>query len=451
MAIACFRLLRGGYRPGGNREMNMSTALDFMLAARRSEMHALHTLELTCELVSAASRLVHALQRERGFSNIYLGSLDQRFLAPLDGLSGESRAMQEQVRGCFDRMDLDGGCGADKARLFNRIAYMLHCLEGLDDLRDRVRRQVLSPLEATQSFTRPIGGLLSMVFEAADTAVDPDITRSLVALFNFMQGKELAGQERATGVAGFAAGEFDAVQLERMAYLGEAQQRCFESFREYASADLLDAWTRLCSDELVSEIGRLRQVAARSTAGVRIGGALGELWFELTTRRIDVMKQLEDMMTARLQQSCQDKTAQARADLDNHRALLGRLAGMDADKAPPATRLFNVQASDMDALPPDNLGCQLNRSVLDVLHDQTQRLQELSVQLEEARRSLSERKLVDRAKRLLMLQHGLGEEEAYRMLQTAAMERSQRLPDVAQTLLNYADLLAGKEARPRSG
>ena len=72
----------------------MSTALDFMLAARRSEMHALHTLELTCELVSAASRLVHALQRERGFSNIYLGSLDQLFLAPLDGLSAESRAMQ---------------------------------------------------------------------------------------------------------------------------------------------------------------------------------------------------------------------------------------------------------------------------------------------------------------------------------------------------------------------
>ncbi|MGH1451447.1 MAG: nitrate- and nitrite sensing domain-containing protein, partial [Pseudomonadaceae bacterium] len=117
-------------------------------------MHALHTLELTCELVSAASRLVHALQRERGFSNIYLGSLDQRFLAPLDGLSAESRTMQEQVSVCFDRMDLDSGCGADKARLFNRIAYMLHCLEGLDELRGRVRRQVLSPLEATQSFTR---------------------------------------------------------------------------------------------------------------------------------------------------------------------------------------------------------------------------------------------------------------------------------------------------------
>ncbi|WP_373186881.1 nitrate- and nitrite sensing domain-containing protein [Halopseudomonas sp.] len=427
----------------------MSRALDFILAARRSEMHGLQALELTCQLVSGVSRLVHALQRERGFSNIYLGSLDQRFLTPLTGLSDDSRHLEKQVSACFDRMDLESGCGADKARLFNRIAYVLHCLEGLPDLRERVRTQALSPLEATQAFTRPIGGLLTVVFEAADTAVDPDITRSLVALFNFMQGKELAGQERATGVAGFAVGRFDSAELERMTYFCEAQQRCFESFSEYASPDLLKAWSALSTDELVREIVRLRQVAVRSAGATQIGGALGELWFELTSRRIDVMKQLEDMMTGQLQQLCREKTAQARADLANHRSMLGRLAGMDADTQAPATRLFNVQASDMDAAPPNNMSCQLNRSVLDVLHDQTLRLQELSVQLDDARRSLNERKLVDRAKRLLMLQHGLGEEEAYRMLQTAAMERSQRLADVAQNLLNYADLLAGKTSRIR--
>ncbi|WP_339843623.1 nitrate- and nitrite sensing domain-containing protein [uncultured Halopseudomonas sp.] len=427
----------------------MSTALDFTLAARRSEMHGLRALELTCELVAGVSLLVHALQRERGFSNIFLGSHEQRYRSGLDQLTADSVAMEQLMNDCFGRMDLDSSCGADKARLFNRIAYVLHCMEGFPELRRRIRAQELTPLESTQAFTRPIGGLLSVVFEAADTAVDPDITRNLVALFNFMQGKELAGQERATGVAGFSAGQFDTEQLERMNYLGEAQKRCFESFREYAAPELLKAWNSLCTDELVSEIGRLRQVASRSSGGAKIGGALGDLWFDLTSRRIDVMKQLEDLMTDQLQDLCREKTLQAQADLDNHRAMLGRLAGMATDTQPPATRLFNVQASDMDSLPPDSIGCQLNRSVLDVLHEQTLRLQELSVQLDEARRSLNERKLVDRAKRLLMLQHGLGEEEAYRMLQKAAMERSQRLPDVAQTLLNYADLLAGKTAKAR--
>ena len=90
------------------------------------------------------------------------------------------------------------------------------------------------------------------------------------------------------------------------------------------------------------------------------------------------------------------------------------------------------------------MGEQMSRSVIDLLHAQNQRLQALGVELDEARRSLNERKLIDRAKGLLMKQHGLQEEEAYRMLQNAAMERSQRLADVAQHLLNYADLLQGK-------
>lgn len=35
--------------------------------------------------------------------------------------------------------------------------------------------------------------------EAADVAADPAVSRLLVALFNLMQGKEFAGQERADG------------------------------------------------------------------------------------------------------------------------------------------------------------------------------------------------------------------------------------------------------------
>ena len=52
----------------------------------------------------------------------------------------------------------------------------------------------------------------------------------MVALFNFMQGKEYAGQERAWGAIGFAAGEFEPQQLERLAGLLDSQHHCFEIF-----------------------------------------------------------------------------------------------------------------------------------------------------------------------------------------------------------------------------
>lgn len=156
------------------------------------------------------------------------------------------------------------------------------------------------------------------------------------------------------------------------------------------------------------------------------------------------MKDIEDRMTDRLRTLCHARVSQARADLENHRALSRRLGSMSEEADASAPRLFNVQATELDCAPADNLGNQLNRSVLDALHGQTLRLQALSEELEEARRSLSERKLIERAKAALMAQHGLKDDEAYRMLQNAAMERCQRLADVAQTVLNYTGLLQSK-------
>jgi hypothetical protein len=425
----------------------MSDALDFMLAARRSEMQGLQALELTCELVSGVSHLVHSLQRERGFSNMLLSSRDERFREGLDGITADSQATEASVKASFDRLDINSGCGAEKARLFNRIAFVLHSLEGLDALRQKVRRQELTTLEATQVFSRLIGGLLAVVFEAADTAVDPQVTRNLVALFNFMQGKELAGLERATGVAGFATGYFDTAGLEKMRYLEDAQRRCFEIFAEFSEAAAVNAWKTQCSEELSSEIARLRQVAARTSTDSRVQAPLGEVWFDLASRRIDGMKQIEDRLTQQLRALCHDKISQARADLDNHRELLRRLASLDQETEQPATRLFNVQATQLDSAQAE-MGSQVSRSLLDVLHAQTLRMQTLSDELEAARRSLSERKLIERAKAALMALHGLKDDEAYRLLQKTAMERCQRLADVAQTVLTYSGLLQNKPGSP---
>lgn len=48
----------------------MPATLRFMLASRRSELLGLEDLARTCELVTRISQLVHALQKERGYSNI---------------------------------------------------------------------------------------------------------------------------------------------------------------------------------------------------------------------------------------------------------------------------------------------------------------------------------------------------------------------------------------------
>lgn len=62
-------------------------------------------------------------------------------------------------------------------------------------------------------------------------------------------------------------------------------------------------------------------------------------------------------------------------------------------------------------------------------------------QLDEAQTRLSERKLIERAKGLLMDGVGLSEEQAYKHLRKLAMDRGQRLGEVAERIVAARDLL----------
>lgn len=67
--------------------------------------------------------------------------------------------------------------------------------------------------------------------------------------------------------------------------------------------------------------------------------------------------------------------------------------------------------------------------------------QRLKIELAEANLKLSERKQVERAKGLLMQSRGLSEDDAYHALRKLAMSKKLRLGDVAQQLIDTAELL----------
>jgi len=71
---------------------------------------------------------------------------------------------------------------------------------------------------------------------------------------------------------------------------------------------------------------------------------------------------------------------------------------------------------------------------VDLVHGLLQEIQSL-------RDQLVERKLVERAKGLIMKSRGLDEEAAYAALRKMAMDRKLKLADVAQRLVDAAELL----------
>ena len=67
-----------------------------------------------------------------------------------------------------------------------------------------------------------------------------------------------------------------------------------------------------------------------------------------------------------------------------------------------------------------------------------QEMQGLEDELEKLKDSLETRKMVDRAKGIIMAAHKLGEQEAYRRMQQYAMQKRVSLKEVAQSIIRAA-------------
>jgi two-component system, response regulator / RNA-binding antiterminator len=87
------------------------------------------------------------------------------------------------------------------------------------------------------------------------------------------------------------------------------------------------------------------------------------------------------------------------------------------------------------------LAAERIRPILEVAMARFQHEQQLRRELADARSELQDRKTIDRAKGLLMQRQGLSEQEAYEKLRKTSMDRGLKLGDVAQRILDVADLL----------
>ena len=245
-------------------------------------------------LAPTISGLVHELQKERGTSAGFLGSKGTKFVADL------------QAR----RADTDRALAAFGAALAHPDAHLAFegfarpraevetALGRLDRIRADVSTLILPPAESAAYYTGAITQLLAMIESVVGITDEGEIVRSLTAWSALLQGKERAGQERATGATGFAAGTF-APQVHRtFVRLAAQQDTLFATFRRHAAPSQIAAWDAALAGPIQSEVDRMRAVAWDAPFGADPTVIAGPVWFEAATRRIDAMKTIEDHVAA---------------------------------------------------------------------------------------------------------------------------------------------------------
>jgi len=119
---------------------------------------------------------------------------------------------------------------------------------------------------------------------------------------------------------------------------------------------------------------------------------------------------------------------------------VGRPIAMFVDRSDTASIEAAVEAG-VSAYIVDGLKKERVKSILDMAVSRFNAFSRLRRELAEARSALEERKVVERAKGILMKMRGLSEEEAFTLLRQSAMNEKKKMADIAQSIVTAARLL----------
>lgn len=425
--------------------MSPPPAARLVLRAKRLEMQAARRLGQRIALVDALRECIHALQHERGASSVYLASGGARFAderraamaagAPALACLHALLAAQGAQESGNDAADADATADADvDAPMLGLMAWVLLGLEGLAAQRAAIDARQTSAQDAIAAFTQCIAGMVRLLSHLADASLlpgVPSVSRPLVALLHLVQAKEAAGQERAAGARLFASGRCDAAGQERMAHLIDAQERNLRVFAGLADAALRAEWDGLQLAPCAARLERLRRVLCAARPGAALEADTSSDWFSAASERIAALADLERALVRQLRTECVRHAAEAQQALHDSEGLLRHLREQPPTHAPalPAEAVETTETAEITAL----------RAML---HAQSERLARTEMELQAARRALSERKVIERAKGMLMTRLGLTEEAAFRMLQKTSMDQNRRLLDVAEATLALPGLVS---------
>ncbi|GGY08849.1 hypothetical protein GCM10007160_40270 [Litchfieldella qijiaojingensis] len=263
---------------------------------KRHLLNEAETAGLLSEFSGKVGTLVHHLQRERGASAVYLASQGQE---GGDALASQRR-LTDEARTAFDEfmagLDVDSSGGDFRARLDEALT----ALDQLDAHRNTVRTVGTSVADSNAWFTATNADLLNAVALISVLSSDNELARNAMAYVDYLQGKELAGQERAAGVAGISAGRFPYRVYMRYLRIAGDQETFFDLFEDIATPEMKAFHAQTVAGLPVEEVERMREISIKGGLVGSLQDLTGPYWYEMATARIDLMKKVEDFIAGKL-------------------------------------------------------------------------------------------------------------------------------------------------------
>ena len=239
-------------------------------------------------LSESLSRLVHETQKERGASAGYVGSQGKKFVTILPKQREETDRRLKEYRQTLAQIDLEQY--PDELR--KKVEKLNSYLARLPEIRKKVTALQIPLKEVVRFYTDMNAAMLNIIGTSSKLSPSDIITKDLVAYTSFLKAKERSGIERAVLSGTFAADKFAPGMYRKLIVLIAEQKAYIDDFLTIAPDKMVLYYKKAIKNPAFPAVEKMREIALTHIQGNFNVDA--EHWFNTITRKINVLKKIDD-------------------------------------------------------------------------------------------------------------------------------------------------------------
>ena len=246
--------------------------------------------ELT-RLTFEVSHLLHDLQKERGYTGVFISSTGSKFASELINQRKQTRLSITKVN---TFLTLKGF--TTNTQFEDNLQSLNSHLVELKQIRRQVDRFEISENSAISFYNHLNSKLLAVISSIVQLTVDSELTQAFSAYTFLLKGKERVGIERAKFGIIFSRGYFLLNEYDELLKLEIEQNLFFQEFTRLSSRKLQESLVKLFDEQSFKSVQQIKNSALMSMdADTNVAG-----WFKVVTHKIDQLNLLGDKVVAEL-------------------------------------------------------------------------------------------------------------------------------------------------------
>lgn len=257
------------------------------------------------DMPTRISAVVHELQIERGRSvGMITSDYAERNVTALTEHRTKTNEAIQAIRTYIAREDYEG---YDES-LNGRVDRMLQGLQDVVTFRSRVDVRAATVGEVVGTYTGQIDAMIDLLLKISQHMGTPSTSAHLSYFQKLVEAKEHGGLERAIGAALLnraAAGEVPVPLFKRYWARRSGEQFALRQFRGIADDEVLDLFDQTVRGSDVDRVAEIREVLANILVTKEGQGIDGKDWFDLATKRLNLIKQVEDQVGVEISRMAQ--------------------------------------------------------------------------------------------------------------------------------------------------